>query len=263
VNAPLAEHDSPNQRAASRLAGSCGGIILLLLVVCECALASTEVEITPAPINSYDLISLQKGARHFANYCLSCHSANYMRYNRLTDLGLTEDQIRQNLIATGEKVGEPMAIALKPADGKRWFGVAPPDLSVIARSRGADWLYSYLRGFYRDDSRPTGWNNTVFAQVGMPHVLYRLQGEQVLHVPEKKGEGGHGEEHATLVLDKPGTLKPAQYDEFVADLVNYLVYMGEPARNTRILTGILVMFFLAVLFVLAFALKKEYWKDVH
>jgi ubiquinol-cytochrome c reductase cytochrome c1 subunit len=140
-----------------------------------------------------------------------------------------------------------------------WFGATPPDLSVIARSRGADWLYTYMRGFYRDSSRPTGWNNTVFDSVSMPHVLYELQGEQSLKI--EAGEGGV--EHRTLALDKPGKLSPAEYDAYVGDLVNYLVFMGEPAQAKRTTLGWIVLAFLGVLLVLAVMLKKEYWKDVH
>jgi ubiquinol-cytochrome c reductase cytochrome c1 subunit len=232
-------------------------LFLSLLCVPVFAFANTSVELDHAPINSRDKISLQRGARNFVNYCLTCHSANYMRYSRLQDLGLNEDQIRNNLIQTGVKVGETMSIALKAQDAKAWFGAAPPDLTVIARSRGPDWLYSYLRGFYRDSSRQSGWNNTVFPQVGMPHVLYELQGQQIM-VSEKTEHG----EHHKLHLEKPGKLTPAEYDQFVADLVNYLDYMGEPHKAKRIQTGIIVMFFLALLFPLAVLVKKEYWKDV-
>ncbi|MGH8635474.1 MAG: cytochrome c1, partial [Burkholderiales bacterium] len=205
---------------------------------------------------------------------LGCHSAAYMRYNQLQDLGLTEQQIRDNLIFTGAKVGELMKIAMDPRDARDWFGTPPPDLTVIARSRsssvgsGADWLYSYLRGFYRDPSRPTGWNNTVFPNVAMPHVLWQLQGEQVLatEVQSRPRESkGEVEKHEVrkLVLEKPGAMKPAEYDRMVGDLVNFLVYVGEPFRQSRVELGIYVLMFLGVLFVLAYLLKKEYWKDVH
>ncbi len=232
-------------------------LLLSLLCVPFFAFANTAVELDHAPINSRDKISLQRGAANFVNYCLTCHSANYMRYSRLRDLGLPEDQIKNNLIQTGVKVGETMGNALKPEDAKAWFGKPPPDLTVIARSRGVDWLYSYLRGFYRDHSKATGWNNTVLPQVGMPHVLYELQGEQVM-VTEKTAHG----EHHKLHLEKPGKLKPVEYDQFVTDLVNYLDYMGEPHKAKRIQTGIFVMFFLALLFPLVVLVKKEYWKDV-
>lgn len=218
-----------------------------------------------APIDNTDVASLQRGARNFVSYCLNCHSAQYMRYNRLTDLGLSEQQIKDNLMFATDKVGEPMTIAMKPKDAKVWFGAQPPDLSVIARSRGADWLYTYLRTYYRDESRATGWNNLAFPNVGMPHVLWELQGQQLLEQHKESAEGGHGGGHAEpkLVLAQAGTLSPKEYDAFVADLVNYLVYMGEPARASRVQLGIITLIFLGVLFVLAYLLKKEYWKDVH
>ena len=232
-------------------------LLLSLMCLPLFAMANTAVELDQAPINSRDMLSMQRGAKNFVNYCLTCHSANYMRYSRLQDLGLSEDQIKDNLVLTGVKVGQTMSIALKPEDAKAWFGAAPPDLTVIARSRGVDWLYSYLRGFYRDSSRPSGWNNTVFPQVGMPHVLYELQGQQVM-VSEKTEHG----EHHKLHLETPGKLTPIEFDQFVADLVNYLDYMGEPHKAKRIQTGIITMFFFALLFPLAVMLKKEYWKDV-
>jgi ubiquinol-cytochrome c reductase cytochrome c1 subunit len=231
----------------------------------------------PADINSNDPASLQRGARVFVNYCMGCHSASYMRYNRLTELGLTESQIRDNLIFTGAKVGELMMIGMAPKDARESFGALPPDLTVIARSRsssagsGADWLYTYLRGFYRDPSRPTGWNNTVFPNVGMPHVLYGLQGEQALKIEVQlipRGSSGKKEdvrqvEVEKLVLEKPGAMAPAEYDRMVADLVNFLSYMAEPSRHYRQQLGIYVLMFLGVMFVLAYALKKEFWKDIH
>jgi len=217
-----------------------------------------------APIDNTDVASLQRGARTFVNYCLNCHSAQYMRYNRLADLGLTEQQIKDNLMFATEKVGDTMSVAMKSKDAKVWFGAQPPDLSVIARSRGADWLYTYLRTYYRDESRPTGWNNLAFPSVGMPHVLWELQGQQELEAQKEGGEGEHGAHAAPkLVLAQPGALTPKEYDAFVADLVNYLVYMGEPARASRVQLGILTLLFLGVLFVLTYFLKKEYWKDVH
>ena len=240
----------------------------LLLVPTLALAAGDHIKLDRAPINEEDHASLQRGARHFANYCLSCHSAAYMRYNRLQDIGLTEAQIRDNLVFTGVKVGDLMRIAMDPKDAKNWFGVTPPDLSVTARSRasadgsGADWLYTYLRGFYRDAERPTGWNNTVYANVGMPHALWELQGEQVLAERKVRGDGYIKTEMA-LKLDKPGQLTPAQYDEMIADLVNYMVYMGEPVRSNRKTIGMFVLMALGVLFIFVYALKKEYWKDVH
>jgi ubiquinol-cytochrome c reductase cytochrome c1 subunit len=182
-----------------------------------------------------------------------------MRYSRLQDLGLTEDQIKDNLLFASEKPGEPMKVGMTKVDGKTWFGATPPDLSVIARSRGADWLYTYLRSFYRDDSRTTGWNNVVFDKVGMPHVMWSLQGEMA---PVMKKEGEH-EMIERLELVKPGSVTLAEYDAMVGDLVNYLVWMGEPAQVQRKQLGLIVLAFLAVFFVVAYYLKKEFWKDIH
>jgi Cytochrome c1 len=233
-------------------------MMLALLVVPAMAAANVGPVLDKASYNLYDQASLQRGAKYFVNYCLNCHSASYMRYNRLTDIGLTEQQIKDNLLFTGAKVGDTMETALNKKEAKAFFGATPPDLTVIARARGADWLYTYLRGFYKDESRPTGWNNVAFDKVGMPHVLYQLQGEQELHV-EKHGE------HVTqkLVLAKPGTMKPAEYDAMVSDLVNYLVWMGEPMKTQRIVIGLGVLLFLGLFFIVAYMLKKEYWKDIH
>jgi ubiquinol-cytochrome c reductase cytochrome c1 subunit len=243
-------------------------IAILLLAPALALAAGGGVKLDRAPIDPEDQASLQRGARHFVNYCLNCHTASYMRYNRLRDIGLTDQQILDNLVFTGVKVGDLMKVAMDPKDAAGWFGAAPPELSLIARSRsspdgsGADWLYSYLRGFYRDAERPTGWNNTVFPSVGMPHVLWELQGEQVLAERKVQGAGYEKTEHA-LKLDKPGKLSPVEYDRMVADLVNYMVFMAEPARSSRTTIGMFVLFALSLLFVLAYALKKEYWKDVH
>jgi len=212
-----------------------------------------------APIDPKDLVSLQAGARTFVNYCLNCHGAQYMRYNRLTELGLSESQIRDNLVLTESKVGDTMKVVLAAKDGKAMFGAAPPDLSVVGRARSVDWLYTYLRTFYRDANSPTGWNNAVFPQVAMPHALWTLQGERSLEVTD--GEHGHTDYKWTQL--SAGTQDEVQYDTTVRDLVNFLAYMGEPAANTRKRVGILVLFALGVLFIFAYALKKEYWKDVH
>ena len=221
--------------------------------------AGATVHLDKAPVNLSDQDSLQRGARMFVNYCLNCHSASVMRYSRLEDIGLTEEQIKDNLMFAGEKPGETMKVGMSKADGKAWFGATPPDLSVIARSRGANWLYTYLRGFYRDDTRATGWNNTVFDKVGMPHVMWSLQGDMA---PVYKKEGGH-EVIERLELVKPGSVTLAQYDAMVGDLVNYLVWMGEPAQLQRKQLGVIVLLFLAVFFVVAYYLKKEFWKDIH
>ncbi|WP_035057893.1 cytochrome c1 [Andreprevotia chitinilytica] len=228
-----------------------------------------------APIDLHNPESLQRGAQTFANYCLSCHSALNMRYNRLQDLGLTEDQIKANLMFATDKVGEQMKVAMQAPDAKVWFGAVPPDLSVIARARGADWLYTYLRTFYRDDTRPTGWNNIAFDKVGMPHALWELQGiQEPVYKTVKNHESGKEEQVLEGVkLVKPGLLTQisedgkydqTEYNKRVADLVNYLVYVSEPAQVKREQIGYFVLLFLLfVLVPISYLLKKEYWRDVH
>jgi len=239
-------------------------LLIAALLAPLAALANTGgLKLDRAPVDTHDTVSLQRGAQVFVNYCLNCHSAAYMRYNRLKDLALSDAQIKDNLLFAGEKVGDLMTIAMRTKDAKEWFGAAPPDLTVIARSRGADWLYTYLRTFYRDESRPTGWNNLAFENVGMPHVLYQLQGMQGVKVEEKPDGHGGTEKVKTLVQLSPGTMTKFEYDRMVGDLVNYLVYMGEPARNTRIQVGIWTLMFLSLLAVFAWLLKREFWKDVH
>ncbi len=224
-------------------------IILLLLPLISIA-AETKIGVT-APIDPNDHASLQRGARTFINNCLNCHSANYMRYNRLVDIGLTKKEIEENLLFAGEKIGDTMQVAMSTKDAKKWFGVAPPDLSVEVRARGADWVYAYMRGFYRDDSTPSGWNNTVFDKVAMPHVLYALQGEQVLN-----------HETHQLELVKPGKLSSTEYNAYVADLTNYMAYMAEPAKQQLRKTGVWVLLFLVFLLILVTKLKNNYWKDI-
>jgi ubiquinol-cytochrome c reductase cytochrome c1 subunit len=233
------------------------------------ALASeAEIHLDKAPIDLHDKESLQRGAHAFVNYCLNCHSASYMRYNRLQDIGLTEQQIRDNLVFPDVKVGELMKTAMDPKDSKEWFGAAPPDLTVIARSRashagtGSDWLYTYLRSFYKDPSRPTGWNNVVYPNVGMPHVLWQLQGDQVLKETKVPAEGYMRTVHK-LELEKKGKLDQLEYDRLVADLVNYMTYMSEPAQHDRVTIGLYAIIVLSVLIGLSYAMKKSYWKDVH
>ena len=240
---------------------------LLFLLFALPVLASANegnLHLDKAPININNQESLQRGARVFVNYCLSCHSANYMRYNRMEDFGLTEAEIKDNLLFASDKPGDTMHVAMRPAEAKLWFGAAPPDLSVIARARGADWIYTYLRSFYRDDSRPTGWNNLVFDKVAMPHVLQQLQGQMAPVYRTETGEDGH--EHQVidhLDLVKPGKITLAEYDALVGDLVNYLNWMGEPSQGKRKDVGVAVLLFLGVFYVVAFYLKKEFWKDVH
>ena len=218
-----------------------------------------------------ELASLQNGAKLFVNYCLNCHSASSMRYNRLRDLGLSQEQIKENLLFTGEKVGEMMTVTLSQKDGKKWFGAAPPDLSVIARARsssagsGADWLYTYLRTFYKDDSRPSGWNNLVFNNVGMPHALWELQGTQeIKHMPaDAKAEAGHDAHKVPeLEITKPGKMTKAQYNEAVADLVAYMNWMAEPVKAQRRQLGVWVLMFLSLLALLAWRLNASFWKEV-
>ena len=239
-------------------------LALLVAVVPLLAWASEGgVALERAPINPNDKISLQRGASAFENHCLNCHSASVMRYARLEDLGLTEAQIRDNLILTEGKVGDTMTTAMDPKVAKAAFGVVPPDLSLAARSRSPDWLYSYLRGFYRDPEAKSGWNNTVFPNVAMPHVLWEYQGNQVLQVEEKMDpHTGDRKVTSRLALDRPGRMSRLEYDQYTADLVNYLAYMAEPGQTSRKHWGILVLFFLAAFFVLALLLKQEYWKDV-
>jgi len=238
-------------------------LFFLCLVPLTAFASGSKVTLDHAPIRLTDILSLQRGVQTFVNYCLTCHSADFMRYNRLKDLGLSEKQIIDNLIFTGQKPGDLMTIAMKKKEAKQWFGVAPPDLSVIARSRGADWLYTYLRQFYRDESTATGWNNLVFDKVAMPHVLYQLQGEQLLKV--ETIDDGHGGKHEVkkLELSKPGLLTKTEYDMYVADLVNYLVYLGEPSASYRVQLGIFVMLFLFGMLGLTYALKHDFWKEVH
>lgn len=235
-------------------------LIACLLFSATASAAGGEVKLDRAKIDLRDAVSIQRGAQVFANYCQGCHSASYMRYNTLLDLGLTENQVMDNLVFTGAKIGETMTIAMSEEDGKAWFGVAPPDLSVIARSRGADWLYTYLRGFYRDESVVTGWNNVVFPNAAMPHVLWKLQGIQRLHT---EAADDHGKAHSKLVLETPGSMSVPAYNNMIRDLVSYLEYMAEPASVKRERIGIIVLMFLGLMAVLTWLLKREFWKDVH
>jgi ubiquinol-cytochrome c reductase cytochrome c1 subunit len=215
-----------------------------------------------SPHDPRDLVSLQAGARTFVNYCQGCHGAQFMRLNRLTELGLTEAQIRDNLMFTVDKVGETMKTAMPAKEAKSWFGVAPPDLSVIARSRGADWLYTYLRTFYRDQKTTSGWNNAVYPNVAMPHALWTLQGAQALEAAVVKDMAGHERTQYKWSQLSPGALTPIEYDALSRDLVNFLVYVGEPAANDRRAIGIVVLFALGLLFIFVYLLKREFWKDV-
>jgi ubiquinol-cytochrome c reductase cytochrome c1 subunit len=235
------------------------------------ALAAEGARLDDIEVDLTDVASLQSGARTFVNYCLNCHGASLVRYNTLRQIGLTEDQIRDNLMFTAEKIGMPMAIAMSGAEAKAWFGVTPPDLSVIARARGADWLYTYLRTFYRDAASPTGWNNLVLPNVAMPHALWTLQGEQVLkEVPATTrdgkpviGEDGQPRKVAKLEPLTRGGQSTPEYDKTVYDLVSFLVWMSEPNQLERKRLGVWVLFGLTVLVFLTYFLKQAYWKNVH
>ncbi len=263
---------------ARRLAG------IVLFAAAGVALAEGGAPLLPAPgVRSFERdASLQRGARDFANYCLNCHSAQYMRYNRLTDLGLSEEQIEHNLMFATDKIGGTMTVAMSRSDASAWLGTPPPDLTVEARVRGRDWLYSYLLAFYRDDGSVTGWNNLVFPNVAMPHVLWNLSGTQKLvetqYEDQEKAEaaaiaakslalmepaGGGKYVVKTLAANTPGTLSKVEYEKFASDLVNYLDYISEPVKNDRINIGIVVLIFLGVLFALVYSLKRDYWKEVH
>ncbi|HEV3010381.1 MAG TPA: cytochrome c1 [Burkholderiales bacterium] len=213
--------------------------------------AATGYRLDSSPHDLRDLVSLQSGARTYVNYCLGCHGIQFMRYQGLTEIGLSEAQIKEHLLFTADKVGDSMKVSLDPKEGKAWFGVAPPDLSVVARSRGADWLYTYLRTFYRDPKTVTGWNNAVYPNVAMPHALWSLQGER----------GWDDKEHKLTEITK-GSESPTEYDTTVRDLVNFLVYVGEPAATDRKAIGIVVLLVLSVVFIFAYLLKQEFWKDV-
>jgi ubiquinol-cytochrome c reductase cytochrome c1 subunit len=240
-------------------------LVLLLLLVSNAVVASEGYPLDKANVDPTDMESLRRGATFFANYCFNCHSASLMRYNRIgQDLGYDEAQLESLFIFTGAKVGDLMQIAMQPDEAKRWFGVAPPDLSVVSRSRGVDWIYTYLRSFYKDDSRPWGVNNAVFKDVAMPHVLWELQGLQVPQYEEiTDSDGIKRKVIANLEIIEPGKLSKEAYDTAVRDLVNYLHYMGEPAKQKRLQLGKWVLLYLALFFIVVLLLKKEYWKDVH
>jgi len=240
-------------------------LIISLLLVSGTVGAAERYHLDKANIDPVDTESLRRGAVFFANYCFNCHAAALMRYNRIgRDLGYDEAQLESLFIFTGAKVGDLMEIAMQPEEAMRWFGVVPPDLSVVSRSRGVDWIYTYLRSFYKDDSRPWGVNNTVFKDVAMPHVLWELQGLQAPQFDVITDKEGIQRQVITgLAPLEPGKLSTDQYDAAVRDLVNYLHYMGEPAKQSRLQLGKWVLLYLLLFFVVVWLLKKEYWKDVH
>lgn len=236
-------------------------IVAALLSAPAWAAGGGGASLPQAPVRPDDAETLQRGAAVFVNYCLGCHSASYMRYGRLAeDIGVSESQIERMLIHTGSGLGEDresslladgMETAMDPDDARAWFSqAAPPDLSLSARLRGPDWLYAYMRGFYRDPARPSGWNNTVLENAAMPHVLSALQGSM-----QKDASGA-------LVQASPGRLSPERYDALVVDLVSFMVYMGEPSRAKRFKIGYLVMAFLLALLLASYFLYREYWRDI-
>ena len=243
-------------------------LIAALGIVAGAHAAEGGIAWDKAPNKTNDLAALQNGAKLFVNYCLNCHSAAFMRYNRLQDIGITEQQIKDNLLFTTDKVGETMKANLDPVQAKAWFGGVPPDLTLVARSRaghggtGADYLYTYLRTFYRDDTKATGWNNLVFPSVGMPHVLWELQGDRRPVFDKVESHGHTAEVFKGWEQVTPGTMTPLQYDQAMGDLVAYMQWMAEPAQNTRIRVGVWVMLFLVLALVFVWRLNASYWKDV-
>ena len=226
-------------------------LAIIFLLYSSTSFSAENIELSKAPIDLTNNQSLQRGAKTFINYCLNCHSANFMRYSNLQDIGLSAETIKNDLLFTGDKIGDTMSVNMSAKDSKKWFGASPPDLSVVARSRGADWIYSYMRGFYSDPSRPMGWNNTVYVNSAMPHILWELQGEQILNPKTKK-----------LEKFSSGKLNAKEYDAMIADLTNYLVYMSEPDQLKRKKMGYYVIGFLLLLLFLTIKLKKEYWRDI-
>lgn len=247
-------------------------LLAALALVPALALASEGgFPLDKAPDRSSDLSALQNGARLFVNYCLNCHSASLVRYNRLRDIGLTDAQIRDNLLFTSDKVGDLMKANMPDKDAKAWFGGVPPDLSVIVRAKassagtGADYVYTYLRTYYKDDTRPTGWNNLVYPNVGMPHVLWELQGVRTAKFVEEKDPHAEGKtlhKFAGFEQVKPGKLSAQEYDAQMADLVGFMEWMAEPVKSKRQQIGVWVLLFLGLLVLLTWRLNASYWKEV-
>lgn len=243
---------------------------LAVLLLCASAPAAVLAVETGYPVSSANIAlsnkgALQRGAKYFVNYCLSCHSARYSRYNRVgADLGLTEKQVEENLIFTRQKVGELMTVVFQEEDALQWFGSVPPDLTLTARSRGPDWLYTYLKSFYLDETRPTGVNNALFNNVSMPHVLWELQGwQRPVYKTVISADGSEKQVLTAMELVEPGSMTTEEYDQVVRDLVAFMTYLSEPIAAKRRAMGVWVLLFLLALFGVTFALKREYWKDVH
>jgi len=233
-------------------------LLVLLMAVPAMAIASTGVHLDKAPVNLQDQASLQRGAKLFTSRCLACHSATYMRYNRLRDIGMSDAQVKKDIeLPEDVQLSSRMQSGMDANTAKMAYGVAPPDLSVIARSRGPDWLYTYMRAFYVDTNRSNGWNNMIFPSVGMPFVLADMQGEQALETEKHEGH-----DIQKMVLKTPGSMTPAEYDGAIADLTNYLVFMSDPGEMNRHKIGFIVLAFLSLLLVLVYGLKREIWKDI-
>ena len=244
------------------------GILALLAAVLAVPAASFAAgggaQLEQAGNDIHNQASLQRGARNFVNYCLGCHTAKYVRYNRMAaDIGLSEQQMIDHLMFTGDSPHQTMTNAMNPADARKWFGVAPPDLSLIARSKGPDYVYTFLRSFYADPTKATGANNLALPGTAMPHVLWQLQGMQDAVWEGHTDAQGNVQRHfKEFKLSSPGTMSPDEFDTFVRDTVNFLEYIGEPVQTRRQSLGYVVIAFLVFFTLLAYALKKEYWKDV-
>jgi ubiquinol-cytochrome c reductase cytochrome c1 subunit len=245
------------------------GCLVAFGVISGASAAKSNFPMDRAPNLSNDMAALQSGARLFMNYCIGCHSASFMRYNRLTEIGLTERQIQDNLMFTTDRVGDIVRSNLNPTQAKEWLGKNPPDLTLMAFSRsthfskGTDYLYSLLRNYYRDPDISHGWNNLNFPAIGMPNPLWELQGERrpiMETVTNARGEESQilrGWEQVT-----PGTMTPAEYDRAVAELVAFMEWMADPLRRDRVRMGVWVMIFLSIFTLLAWRLNASYWKDV-
>lgn len=244
-------------------------LLLATAAVTSALAAGGGIAWDKAPAKTTDMVALQNGAKIFVNYCQNCHAAAYMRFNKLKDLGLTDQQIKENLLFSTDKIGETMKVSMDVKNAKDWFGVVPPDLTLVARSRsdsgkgtGSDYLYTYLRTYYRDDTKPTGWNNLAYPNSAMPHVMWEWQGERK---PIYEEATEHGKKVAVLKgwqQVSPGSMTPLQYDQSVGDLVGFLQWMSEPVQNNRVQIGVWVLLFLLLLTFAAWRLNAAFWKDV-
>lgn len=239
-------------------------IIVVLAFLPALAFASSSVKLDKANIDLHDKASLQNGAKLFMNYCSACHSTQYQRYNRVAeDLGIPEEVMQANLNFTGVAIGDLMENSIPEKDAAEWFGTPPPDLTLVARVRGTNWLYTYLRSFYKDDERPFGVNNLVFPSVGMPHVLEPLQGSAKLKTAVHTVDGEEVTTPVGIEVDGNGEMTTEEYDNAVLDIVNFLAYSADPVKLERHRMGYWVLGFLVIFFIFGYLLKKEYWRDVH